>query len=93
MTGRTIARGLTPFAPPEGVWARLEDAGGVVVAGERVARVELAAEARRMRTCGPGKRTVPAPMRTKEPVLEGGLASGAAMERRTVVVLVVGEAR
>ena len=90
MTGRTIARGLTPPAPE--VWARLEDWGVVVVAGERVARVELAA-ARRMRTCGPGKRTVPAPMRTKEPVLEGGLASGAAMERRAVVVLVVGEAR
>ena len=89
MTGRTIARGLTP-PPEEELWARLV----VVVTGARAVRFGFALgveveEARRMWTCGPGKRTVPAPMRTKEPVLEGGLASGAAMERRAVVVLVV----
>lgn len=66
----------------------------VVVAGVRAVRFGLELEfgevlARRMWTCGPGKRTVPAPMRTKLPVLEGGLASGAAIERRAVVVFVV----
>lgn len=90
--GRAMARGLGP-----GSWVcNWEDGVGVV----RLLRVGLLllllvragllvlVLARRMRTWGPGKRMVPAPMRTKVPFV-GAWERGAAMERRAVVVFAV----